>query len=69
MNRSIQFRLNKVNPTPASLRVVPALDTPATEVDVNLGQLFLQYYFDSNPGGPLNPDPSRFEYLQLVNAD
>jgi hypothetical protein len=69
MNRSIQFRLNKVSPIPAGLRVAPSLDAPASEVDINLGQLFLQYYFDSYPGGPPNPDPSRFEYLQLVNSD
>jgi hypothetical protein len=69
MNRSIQFHLNKVNPTPASLRANAATDTPASELDVNLGQLFLHYYFDSYPAGHPNPDPSRFEYLQLISSD
>jgi hypothetical protein len=69
MNRRIQFHLNKVTPTPATLRVNPAADIPGSELDVNLGQLFLQYYFDSYPAGPPNPDPSSFEYLQLVSSD
>lgn len=69
MNRRIQFRLNNVTPTPATLRLEPAVDVPASELDVNLGQLFLQYYFDSYPAGPPNPDPSRFEYLQLISSD
>lgn len=69
MNRRIQVRLNKVNPTPVSLRAHPTSGTPTNEIDVNLGQLFLQYYFDCYPSGPPNPDPSRFEYLQLVNSD
>ena len=56
MNRNIQFRLNKVVPTPATLRSDPAVDIPANELDLNLGQLFLQYYFDSYPAGPPNPD-------------
>jgi hypothetical protein len=69
MNRRIQFHLNKVTPTPATLRANPAADIPASELGVNLGQLFLQYYFDSYPAGPPNPDPSSFEYLQLVSSD
>jgi hypothetical protein len=69
MNRRIQFHLNTVTPTPATLRANPGADFPATELDVNLGQLFLQYYFDSYPAGPPNPDPSSFEYLQLVSSD
>lgn len=69
MNRRIQFHLNKVAPTPATLRANPTADLPASELDVNLGQLFLQYYFDSYPAGAPNPDPSQFEYLQLVSSD
>jgi hypothetical protein len=68
MNRSVEFRLSNVSPTPRSLRVNPQSDQPAEAVDVNLGQLFLHYYFDSYPGGPPNPDPSRFEYLQFVSS-
>ncbi|PYU02411.1 MAG: hypothetical protein DMG38_00415 [Acidobacteria bacterium] len=47
MNRRVEFRLNKVSPTPHSLRANPQLDTPAKQIEVNLGQLFLHYYFDS----------------------
>jgi hypothetical protein len=68
MNRSVEFRLNKVSPTPHSLRENPQLDTPGNNVEVNLGQLFLHYYFDSYFSGPPNPDPSRFEYLELVSS-
>jgi hypothetical protein len=68
MNRTVDFSLNKVNPIPSSLRANPHVDAPAQEVAVDLGQLFLHYYFDSFPSGPPNPDPSRFEYLQLVSS-
>jgi hypothetical protein len=39
MNRRIQFRLNNVTPTPATLRLEPAVDLRPSELDVNLGQL------------------------------
>ena len=68
MNRSVEFRLSNVSPTPQSLRANPQSDAPATSVEIDLGRLFLQYYFDSYPGGPPNPDPSSFEYLQFVSA-
>jgi hypothetical protein len=68
MNRSVEFRLNNVSPTPQSLRANPQLDTPGHQVEVNLGQLFLHYYFDNYPSGPPSPDPSRFEYLELVSS-
>jgi len=68
MNRTVRFQLNRVRPTPTGLRADPTIDAPALETSVNLGQLFLQYYFDSYPSGPPNPDPSRFEYLQLVSS-
>jgi hypothetical protein len=67
MNRTIEIGLNKVSPVPATLRPDPTQDIAANETIINLGQLFLQYYFDSFPSGPPNPDPSRFEYLELVN--
>jgi len=67
MTRTIRFRLNNVSPVPNLLRAEPTMDVPRDEIDINLGQLFLQYYFDSFPSGPPNPDPSRFEYLQLVS--
>jgi hypothetical protein len=69
MNRRIQFYLNKITLTPATLRANPAEDMPASELDVNLDQLFLQYYFDSYPAGPPHPDPSSFEYVQLISSD
>jgi hypothetical protein len=68
MNRSVEFRLKNVSPTPRTLRTTPQFDMPDHEIDVNLGQLFLHYYFDSYPSGPPNPDPSQFEYLQLVSS-
>jgi hypothetical protein len=49
MNRTVEFRLNNVTPTPPTLRTNPQIDTPAREVNVDLGQLFLHYYFDSYP--------------------
>lgn len=69
MNRTVRTRLNKVQPIPASLRAIGGIDFPAERVEVNLGQLFQHYYFDSyGPRAP-SPDPSRFEYLQLVSAE
>jgi len=68
MERSVEFRLNNVSPTPASLRLRPHVDAPASETTVNLGNLFLQYYFDSYGTAAPKPDPSRFEYLDLVSA-
>lgn len=68
MDRTVEFRLSNVSPTPVSLRLHPHMDAPANETAVNLGRLFLQYYFDSYPQGPPKPDPSRFEYLDLVSA-
>jgi hypothetical protein len=69
MNRTIKIRLNKVCPTPTGLRADPNVDSPGEETEVNLAQLFLQHYFDSYPTGPPKPDPSRFEYLELVSSD
>jgi hypothetical protein len=31
-------------------------------------QLFVHYYLDSYPSGTPSPDPSRFEYLELVSS-
>ena len=68
MDRTVQFFLNKVSPVPPSLRVHRRVDAAATHTTVNLGSLFMHYYFDSYPGGPPKPDPSRFEYLDLVSS-
>jgi len=68
MNRNIEFHLNKINPTPYSLRLDAAIDYPAQTTEINLGQLFLHKYFDEFPSGPPNPDPSSFEYLQYISA-
>jgi len=68
MNRTIDFQLKDVSPTPQSLRINPALDAPAPSTEINLGQLFLHKYFDEFPNGPPNPDPSSFEYLKYVSA-
>lgn len=68
MKRTVEFRLNNVSPIPLTLRANPHMDTPAREVDIDLAQLFLHYYFDSYPLGPPKPDPSQFEYLQLVSS-
>jgi len=68
MNRTVEIRLRNVSPTPESLREQLDLDRPAETIDVNLGQLFLHYYFDSYPAGPPNLDPSSFEYLQFVSS-
>jgi hypothetical protein len=66
MQRTVRFHLKDVIPTPNGLRVLPQIDAPSSFAEINLGQLFLQYYFDSYPAGPPNPDPTRFEYLQLI---
>ena len=68
MNRTICFKLNHVPQIPARLRKDREINQPADEVEINLGQLFLQYYFDSFPAGPPNPDPTRFGYLELIGA-
>jgi len=68
VERSVEFRLNNVSPTPARLRLDSQVDAPANETTVNLGNLFFQYYFDSYGTAAPRPDPSRFEYLNLVSA-
>jgi hypothetical protein len=68
MNRTIDVHLNKVSPTPPSLRAHPHLDAPAPAIEINLGQLFLHKYFDGFPSGAPDPDPSSFEYSQYVSA-
>lgn len=68
MRRSLQIKLNHVAPTPHSLRANAATDAPAQQTEVNLGQLFQHYYFDSFPTAPPKPDPSNFEYLELVSG-
>jgi hypothetical protein len=67
MNRTIKIELNKIKPIPIGLRTHSRLAVSADEIEINLGQLFLQYYFDSFPTGPPHPDPSRFEYMNLVS--
>lgn len=68
MQRTVQISLKDVAPVPASLRLLPSVDAPACEIPVDLGKLFLQYYFDSFPAAPPKPDPTRFEYLELISA-
>lgn len=68
MNKLIDIALNSICPTPSTLRVDKSVDMPARNTSVNLGQLFLHYYFDSYPAAPPSPDPSRFEYLQLISS-
>jgi hypothetical protein len=68
MQRTVCFHLKDVTPTPNGLRFLPQIDAPNTVMEINLGQLFLQYYFDSYPAAPPNPDPTQFEYLQLISS-
>ncbi len=68
MHRTVRFELNNVSPIPHTLREVSHIDLPGAETTVNLGQLFLQQYFDSFPSGPPKTDPTRFEYLDLVSG-
>lgn len=69
MERSVNFYLNRVKPIPSTLRSDPRLDSsPAASISVNLGALFLHHYFDSYGIAPPNPDPSRFEYLDLISS-
>src|SRR5689334_580522 len=68
MERSVSFLLNRVELVPSSLRSIPRLNSAATTTTVNLGALFLHYYFDSYPAAPPKLDPSRFEYLDLVSS-
>ena len=68
MIKQVAIKLKDVAPTPSSLRAVPHVDSPSTETAVHLAQLFQHYYFDSYPTGPPKPDPSRFEYLNLISG-
>jgi hypothetical protein len=68
MQRTVQIRLKDVTPVPSSLRFNPAIDHPVQEIPIDLAKLFLQYYFDSFPAAPPKPDPTRFEYLELVSG-
>jgi hypothetical protein len=67
LQRTVAFSLQNVPTIPSSLRVNPAFNSPGLETEVNLAQLFQQYYHDSYPSGPPNPDPANFEYLTLVS--
>jgi hypothetical protein len=67
MDRDVRIWLNDVAPIPTSLRSDPQIDSAADRVAINLTSLFQHYYFDSYPAAPPHPDPSRFEYLDLVS--
>jgi hypothetical protein len=69
MEKTIGLALNKFNPVPASLRSVPAQNTPRTEIIVNLASLYHHYYVGSYGRFPPDPDPVHFEHLQLLLAD
>lgn len=68
MQRTVRISLKDVAPIPASLRLLPSVDAPVSEIPIDLGKLFLQYYFDSFPAAPPKPDPTRFEYLELISS-
>ncbi len=68
MQRIIQISMKDVAPVPASLRQLPSASAPVSEIPIDLGRLFLQYYVDSFPAAPPKPDPTRFEYLELVSG-
>lgn len=67
LQRSVAFSLRNVPTIPRSLRAEAPFNSPAVETSINLAQLFQQYYHDSYPAGPPNPDPANFEYLTLVS--
>jgi hypothetical protein len=67
VERIVDIQLSKVAPVPVSLRADPRIDIAAASTPLNLGALFLHHYFDSYPAAPPHPDPSRFEYLDLVS--
>jgi hypothetical protein len=69
MNRSIALALRNVDPIPLALRKDQTGNEPADRILINVGALFLHHYEDSFPLGPPKPDPSRYEYLELVSGD
>lgn len=66
MQRTVAIHLKDVHNVPQSLRADPTANRACLDTEVNLARLFHHYYLDSFPAGPPKPDPSRFEYLELI---
>jgi hypothetical protein len=66
MNKAIKLFLNKFATIPNSLRPAPKIDVPVAEVDVDSARLYHHYYLDTRGYAPPNPDPARFEHLELL---
>ncbi|WP_437479012.1 hypothetical protein WME75_31905 [Sorangium sp. So ce1014] len=69
MQRTISIHLKDVSQVPAGLRDSPASNTPATAVPVDLGRLYHHYFFDGYGAAPPDPDPTCFEYAQLLSCE
>lgn len=69
VQRFIRLALNDFPTTPNSLRKVPAIDEPRTEIAIDLANLFHHYYIDKHGKLPPRPDPAQFEHLQYLTPD
>ncbi len=68
MKRGIRLHLKDVPVVPAGLRSLPTLNVATDEVQVDLGRLYHHYYFDGYGVAPPDPDPTCFEYVQLLSG-
>lgn len=68
MNKEIDFRLNKFNTTPNTLRKDPTANDPKTTTTIDLCRLFHHYYLDSYGVTPPNPNHANFEYLRFLSS-
>ena len=66
MKKTIALKLNNYLTVPHNLREVPGLDSPVSEVAVELASLYHHYYLDSFGCRPPDPDPSKFEPTRFL---
>jgi hypothetical protein len=66
MNKKLRLLLNKYDPIPNTLRTEPKTNVAVSEIEIDTARLYHHYYLDSRGYAPPNPDPARFEHLDLL---
>ena len=66
MIKTINFKLNKFNTIPNSLREVANRNSASEQTEVNLADLYNHYFQDKYGRYIPDPDPANFEYLRFI---
>jgi hypothetical protein len=66
MHKTIKLSLKDFGTIPNSLRVEPKINSPVSEVVIDLARLYHHYYLDTRGFALPNPDPAQFEHLGLL---